>query len=242
MKELGIIGFGNFGKLLAEALKPFFTIFIYDPEVVIEEVHELGVLSCSLDEATSKDVVILAVPVGILENVLIQIKDKLKENALILDVSSVKVKPVTLMEKYLPKNVELIGTHPLFGPESGKNGFENLNITLCPIRTKSMNCLKMFLIKNFKLKIYEETAEKHDKEMAYVQVLTHFVAQALHQINIPKPYQSTKAYENLFTMKEYLKNDSKALFMTLQKENPFATDIRNEFIEKLKQIEHTISS
>ena len=240
MQDLGIIGFGNFGKLLTRALKPFFNIWVYDSAEIQQQASEIGVRASNLETVASKEIVILAVPVRVFESVLLQIKDKLHPRALVLDVSSVKVKPVELMKKHLPQNVELIGTHPLFGPESTKNGFVGLNITLCDIRSKRLPCLKDFLNKHFQLNIFEKTPQQHDKEMAYVQVLTHFVAKALQQIDIPTPSQSTRAYENLFQMKEYLRYDSEALFMTLQQENPFGAEIRKEFFEKLIEIDGTI--
>lgn len=240
MQNLGIIGFGNFGKLLTRALKPFFNISVYDSADIKQTALKMGVIPTDLKTVSSKEIVILAVPVRVFKSVLLQIKDNLKAGTLVLDVSSVKVKPVELMEKYLPKDVELIGTHPLFGPESTKNGFVGLNITLCPIRTKRLDCLKDFLNKHFQLNIFEKTPQQHDKEMAYVQVLTHFVAKALQQIDIPTPSQSTRAYENLFQMKEYLRYDSEALFMTLQQENPFGAEIRKEFFEKLIEIDKHI--
>ena len=52
-----------------------------------------------------------------------------------------KIKPATLMEKILPAGVDIVGTHPLFGPQSGKDGIAGLNIAVCNVRgARPMEC------------------------------------------------------------------------------------------------------
>ena len=47
----------------------------------------------------------------------------LKENAVIVDVCSVKEYPVQWMRELLPANVSILATHPMFGPDSAADSF-----------------------------------------------------------------------------------------------------------------------
>jgi prephenate dehydrogenase len=234
-RALGFIGFGGFGRFIIPHLKPYFDITVFDKtDFSSTATKELGVKWGTLKEVASQDMVALAVPVQFLEELLIDIKDFLKPKALVFDLSSVKIKPVELMLKYLPEHVDIIGTHPLFGPQSGKDGIEGLNIVVCPVRTKKNHSLIRFFSKELKLNVLERTPIVHDKQMAYVQALTHFVGRAVNAMDIPDVEQKTPAYQYLLYIKRNLGQDSMDLFLTIEKENPYAKEVRDQFIEQLR--------
>jgi prephenate dehydrogenase len=236
MKELGFIGFGNFGRFIIPYLKPYFDITVYDSNDFSKEAREAGVKWGTLSQAAAKEFVALAVPVQFLEDLLIQIKAMVKPKALVFDLSSVKIKPIELMLKHLPENVEIIGTHPLFGPQSGKNGIAGLNLVICPVRTTKNGNLSRFFSGELKLNVLERTPLHHDKQMAYVQALTHFIGRAVNQMDIPEVEQKTPAYQYLLEIKRNLGQDSMDLFLTIENENPFARDVRDRFIEELVKL------
>ncbi len=233
-RELGFIGFGGFGRFIIPHLKPYFEITVFDSVDLSAQVQSIGVRWGSLEEVASKEVVALAVPVQFLEQLLIDIKGFVQPKALVFDLSSVKLKPVELMLKHLPDYVDIIGTHPLFGPQSGKEGIEGLNIVVCPIRTKKNHSLIRFFSKELKLNVMERTPIVHDKQMAYVQALTHFIGRAVNAMDIPDVEQKTPAYQYLLYIKRNLGQDSLDLFLTIEKENPYAKEVRDHFIEELK--------
>ncbi|HXA02212.1 MAG TPA: prephenate dehydrogenase/arogenate dehydrogenase family protein [Cytophagaceae bacterium] len=241
MKELGFIGFGNFGRFIIPHLKPFFDITVYDSTDFSKDAKHAGVKWGTLAETAAKDFVALAVPVQFLESLLLQIKTQVKPKALVFDLSSVKIKPVELMLKHLPENVEIIGTHPLFGPQSGKNGIAGLNLVICPVRTKRNGNLSRFFSRELKLNVLERTPLRHDKQMAYVQALTHFIGRAVNQMDIPDVEQKTPAYQYLLEIKRNLGQDSMDLFLTIENENPFAKDVRDRFIEELVKLNGTLN-
>ncbi len=233
-RELGFIGYGGFGRFIIPHLKPYFNITVFDNLDLSAKAKEQGVHWGSLEEVASKELVALAVPVQFLENLLINIKNLVQPKALVFDLSSVKLKPIELMLKYLPEHVDIIGTHPLFGPQSGKDGIEGLNIVVCPVRTKKNHNLIRFFSKELKLNVMERTPIVHDKQMAYVQALTHFVGRAVNAMDIPDVEQKTPAYQYLLYIKRNLGQDSMDLFLTIEKENPYAKEVRDQFIEELK--------
>jgi prephenate dehydrogenase len=236
MKELGLIGFGKFGKLIHSFLKEHFDIFIYDPLAV----PGAGVNFAPLAECAGKEIVIFAVPVQNLEETLIEMKDSIKKDAQVFDVCSVKVKPVELMKKHLPAHCDIVGTHPLFGPAGVKEGLKSFDIVLSPVRTERLDDITAFLKNKLGFNPILKAPEEHDREMAVVQGLTHFLAKALNKMDIKNSELKTLSFEHMFKVRELLKYDSDALLYTIENENPFAVDVRNEFIKKLIEINNDL--
>ena len=236
--RLGIIGFGAFSEMLAQYLKPFCTIYIYSRRDVTKIARRLGVKVGTLEQVASCDIVIIGTVVQYFEDTLKKVKDLINPNALVMDVCSTKIKPAKLMQKYLPKTVEIIATHPLFGPQSGKEGISGLKIVVCPVRAKAKTILslKKFLKNKLKLVVLEKTPKEHDKEMAYVQALTHFIGKAINKLDIPDSDQKTAAYTHLLKIKQLLGEDSRELFLTIENENPYAKKVRDKFVKKLGEI------
>lgn len=235
-QTLGVVGFGNFGKFLVKHLLPFFEISVFDQRDISTECEVLGVRCGSLSDVVARDVVVLAIPVQYLEAWLKESSHLFNPKALVVDVSSVKVKPVELMLRYLPETVEIVGTHPLFGPESGKHGITGLNIVLCEVRTTQIDSIRCFLTDKLSLNVIESTPQEHDQQMAYVQALTHFVSRALKEMKLPDVPQKTPTYQSLLHIQNTLGNDSEELFRTIQTENSLAQAVRQQFLNILEQI------
>lgn len=233
--EIGIIGFGRFGKLIAKHLKKEARVFVSDSINKEKEARELGVSFVSIKEASSKDIVIISVPMENFENVLSEIKDNLQENALILDVCSLKVFSCEIMKKILPDNVEIIGTHPLFGPQSAPDSIEGMKIAIIPVRTSRLNEIKLFC-ESFGLKVFITTVEEHDRQMAISQALTHFICQVMRRNNIERVEMSTKTFDDLMNIVDIIKNDTPALFNNMQTMNVFAKEARESFIKEAESL------
>ncbi len=233
-RKLGLIGFGSFGQFITPHLQPYFDVYATNRSDKSDEAKALGVPYVSMEECAAKEIVVLCVPVQFLEEVLIRVKDHVQPKSLFVDVSSVKVRPLELMHKYLPDNVDIIGTHPLFGPQSGKNGIVGLNFVLCPQKTRLTRSLYHFFADRLKLNVLERTPEVHDRQMAYVQALTHFVGRAVNEMDIPDVEQKTEAYQYLLNIKRNLGRDSLELFYTIENENPYAKEVREQFISELQ--------
>ncbi len=240
MKEIGIIGFGQFGQFMARHLVRHFAVTVCDNSDHKKKAEKIGVHCGEFENVANKDIVIFAVPLKAFEDVLKRAKPYLKSDALVIDVCSVKMKPIELMLKHLPDSVEIVGTHPLFGPQSGKDGIEGLKIAFCPVRTVQRKEVKSFLADVLKLAVLEKSPEEHDKEMAHVQALTHFVARALFELHVEDSELATVSYEELMKAASLLAEDSWELFQTIQQGNPFAEERRKVFIEKLIELEQRL--
>ena len=80
------------------------------------------------DTVKDADLVILCVPVGAMEQVMLKIAPFLKPGATISDVGSVKRAVINAVEPHLPTDVKFVTAHPLAGTEhSGpESGFASL--------------------------------------------------------------------------------------------------------------------
>jgi prephenate dehydrogenase len=190
----------------------------------------------------SKDTVIFSVPVQYMESILIESASFFKTRALVMDVSSVKMKPIKLMQTYLPVDVQIVGTHPLFGPQSGKNGIKGLNIVVCPVRTNRLKRIHELFADKLGLNVLYRLPEDHDLQMAYVQGLTHFIGRAVNLMDIPDVEQKTPAYQFMLEIKKNLGSDSWDLFLTIEKENPFAAEVRERFLKELSYLHNQLQN
>ena len=116
------------------------------------------------------DIVIISVPIMQTKDIIGEIIPLTHRNQILMDLTSVKTEPINEM---LKGNAEVIGLHPMFGPEISSRNKQK--IIFCPVRTSNREYIKNIL-ESFGFSIYETTPEKHDKIMAIIQVLIHFHA------------------------------------------------------------------
>ncbi|MBI2005549.1 MAG: prephenate dehydrogenase/arogenate dehydrogenase family protein [Candidatus Aenigmarchaeota archaeon] len=235
--KIGIIGFGQMGKFLARHFKEKHEVFVTDKIDKTKEAEKIGIKFIDIDEIGSKDLVILAVPISAFEDTLKLIRNYLKEGSIVLDICSVKSIPCKLMQEKLPHDTDIIGTHPLFGPQSGRHGISGLKIVICPLRAKKESRdIVTNLLKELELDIIETTPEEHDKAMAISHALMHFIAKGMINVGIKNQEIKISALDRAIELIEIFKEDSEQLFKDIQNFNPFAKEIRNQFLKELGNI------
>lgn len=103
------------------------------------EAREMGVqfFQCSDDFAEQHpDVVILATSILSTRTVLQKLPLlRFRRSTLFVDVLSVKVFPKQVMLDLLPDTMDILCTHPMFGPDSGKGSWKGLNFQYEMVRT-----------------------------------------------------------------------------------------------------------
>jgi prephenate dehydrogenase len=236
---IGIIGFGTFGRFMAAQLSAYGEVLVSSRSGSEVEVAEVGARLVSLEEAAAAALVVPSVPVQNLEEVLVQLAPHLLPGALVADVSSVKVKPVEIMQRVLPDTVEILATHPLFGPQSGANGIAGLPMVVWPVRLAQprFEAVKEFLRGTLELNVMEISPDEHDREMAYVHALTYLLGRAFSDIDIPATPLRTATYQHLLDVRRLVELDTPELFDTIQLWNPYAADLRQRFTRRLDEIE-----
>ena len=115
------------------------------------------------------DVVIVSVPIGVTCEIIEQVGPHMREDTLLMDLTSLKTEPVKFMLEHSVS--EVIGAHPLFGPDI--DTLAGHNVVLCPARTKKWLVWLEEILKRNGAHVVETTPEKHDKLMAIVQGLNH---------------------------------------------------------------------
>ena len=217
MKKISIIGKGRFGQTLHRLLQDDFDVTIYTRKGDV-----------SLEKTYESDVIFFAVPIAEFEDVIKSHKKYFKPTHLLIDVLSVKMHPAEIFEKYLKDTkTQALLTHPMFGPDSSKDGFENLPLILDKFKTnnETYEFWKNYFASK-KLRVIEMTAKEHDKLAADSQGLTHFIGRLLGEFGMePSPIDTIGA-KKLQEVKEQTCNDTWELFMNLQHYNPYTKDMR----------------
>ena len=232
MKSLGIIGFGEFGRLAATRLTQRFDIGVHDAHRSAAEIERSGFRPLPLDQVAGSDVVILAVPVQAMEEVIARTAPLIRPGATVLDVASVKVLPSQWLERHLPESVHAVPTHPLFGPQSvARDGLEGRQLVICPLRGEQHLKVAAFG-EEMGMRVRITSAEEHDREMAYVQGLTHLIGRTLTAMGIPDEMLKTQTYQHLLDMTELIGRDSFELFTAIETLNPFAREVTEDFVAR----------
>jgi prephenate dehydrogenase len=236
MKKVGIIGYGRFGIVLADLLSKNYNVLITDNKPVKNKNVEYS----SLEDTLECFLVFISVPINSFETVIQEIAKYKLYNTTIVDVCSVKVYPVSIMEKYLPKHVGIIASHPHFGPDS-YTPFRELKTTLCKVRDtyKRFNELKN-IFESQSIRIIEMSPDEHDRMAASSQGITHFIGRVLNESGVRSTEINTLGFNGLLGVIEQTCNDSWDLFKDLQKFNPYTKEMIDSLVETIENLHKQI--
>jgi len=231
--KICIIGFGRFGRLLARILMPYADIFVISSREIADE----NIQQIKYEDLGIIDITIPSVPISKLQETLKTINPFLKKGSLVMDVCSVKVYPCQWMMNILRDDVEILGSHPMFGPDSAKTTTNGLQVVICPLRISDLTLDNVCdIFRQLQLKIINTSPEDHDRQAAKSLSLVHFIGRALTGINIKKQEISTLGFGRLLAVNETVENDTWELFFDMHRYNPFSKEIRNQFIESLQTL------
>jgi prephenate dehydrogenase len=232
MKTLGIIGFGAFGRLVATELAGRYAIGVHDPAINPATLTPMSLAPLSLAAAAASDLVLLAVPVQVMEATIMAIAPHVRPGATVIDVASVKVLPSQWLRTHVPVTTHVVATHPLFGPQSAaRHGIAGRQLVICPIRGDRHLRVAAFG-ESLGLRVRFSSAEDHDREMAYVQALTHLIGRTLAQMDIPDEALKTQSYQHLLDLTDLIGTDSFELFSAIQTANPYAPPVVERFVRE----------
>lgn len=231
---VGIYGLGRFGSFWSTVLTKRFAVCAYD--IDDDRMTPDGIERVSLKELGACPVIFLCVSIRAVPQALQSLLPYLGPDSMIADTCSVKVLPSQWMKKILPKTVSLLATHPMFGPESAKNGLDGLSIMMDPLRLDDKKLVfweDVFVSLGLSPVIMD--CDRHDREAAYSQALTHFVGRTLSGIGIPETSIATRWYQKLQAVSKQCVRDSHILFEDMQLYNPYAAEMRSKLIKALLQ-------
>lgn len=138
---IGVVGFGRFGQFIAKTFSKHGRVVATSRSDYTDLANNMGVNYIPLSDPESflnenLDVIVLATSIvsfeGTVNNLIPHLKNHIEKNGLdrgplIVDVLSVKDYPRQILLDLLPPECDILCTHPMFGPDSGKNGWHGLN-------------------------------------------------------------------------------------------------------------------
>ena len=168
------------------------------------EAIKLGLVDemMGLDEAIlMADVIVLAVPVGVLSALLPYVLDRVT-NQVVIDMGSTKSQLATLVKDH-PKRGRFVASHPMWGTEySGpgaavENAFEDKAVIVCDTIESDPDALAMAteIFNSLKMRIIEMDSNDHDLHAAYVSHISHITSFALANTVLEKEKEDDAIFE-----------------------------------------------
>lgn len=234
MKTVSIVGFGRFGETLLRLLSDDFEIGVFtrseENRQRIPSKQNVKVLRTEA-EIYEADTIFYCVPISSFEHVVTAHLSYLQDRHTLIDVLSVKVHPKMVFEKLLKdKKTQAILTHPMFGPDSSKNGFKGLPFIMD--RFKASDETYAFwtdYLRQKDLHVVEMTADEHDTQAASSQGLTHFVGRLLQEYGYTPTEIDSLGAVKLKEIMDQVCNDTWELYFDLERYNPHT----KEMVQKL---------
>lgn len=239
----GLLGYGRFGKLWAEALLPFGNIMVHD--IAVTQLSHPNIKIVPLQDVAQADLIFILTPISKFEAACLALKPSLRPDALVIDCCSVKMYPVNIMQKVFSKQQMIMPTHPLFGPDSvEKTGsIVGHKIVVCRVPADEIKYQQAInLFEKMGLHVILTTPEEHDKQMAKSQGLVHFIGRGLAALDMEQQELATPDFQALLNINKMVVNDTWQLFLDMQRYNPFTKEIRNKFIHQLNTINKEVDN
>jgi len=191
-RKVCIIGCGLIGSSIAKAIKKNNLsnqiVSSNRSGITNRKVIKLNIVDDSSSDikkmVSGSDLVIIATPLSSYKDVILKIKNSLKNGAILTDVGSVKKKAIPLIEKNIPKNISWISSHPIAGteesgPDSGFSDlFKNRWCILTPSNQTKNQDIKLLEIfwKKMGSRVDIMDAKQHDYILSITSHIPHLIA------------------------------------------------------------------
>lgn len=238
-KTIGVIGYGNFGKVICDNLFPKNKIFLLSQTHTMNISSKNVVTVNSLEELAKKsDIIIPAVPIRSFEEIIKSLSQCVKPSTVIMDVCSVKQYPVSIMEKYLQNN-PIIATHPMFGPNSIKKMdgvVDGLTMVMWNVSAdeKAYESVKVYY-KNLKLHVLELSPDQHDKLSAHSQFFSLCIGEITQKLHLSPTEIDTPGAHAIFDAMQYMGAD-RHIIEDMVQYNDYCKTLLDQMIDVLSSL------
>jgi len=179
----------------------------------------------------SIDVLVIATSIPSFESVVASLPRAALEKCrpLVVPVCSVMAFPKGVLLEQLPEACDVLCTHPMFGPESGHQGWHGLPVVFEVVRAqppagwdRAQQFLKVF--EDARCRMVCMSSEEHDQLSADSQFLTHLMGRILSAQGCSPTSLDLKGFKALLKVVDTTCADSFDLFYGLFKYNANAMD------------------
>jgi chorismate mutase/prephenate dehydrogenase len=193
--------------------------------------------------AGEADVVVISVPIDATVELVKRIGPRVRPDALLMDVTSVKRAPVEAM--LASTKASVVGTHPLFGPSV--HSLQGQRVALTPARGDAWSTWLTRMLEARGLTVVQTTPEEHDRAMAVVQVLTHFSTEVagatMAKLGVPLdatlPFTSpVYLMELLMTARHFAQSPD--LYASIQMSNPETARVTETFVRAAEELRDNV--
>jgi prephenate dehydrogenase len=227
-----------------------FDVVVWGPSGKTDVAARMGVRYAHdmMKEVQDCDIVMLSVPIEKTVEVIRQVAPRMRPGSLLMDVTSLKSEPMKAMTRHAPQAVEIIGTHPMFGPTMPTLNGQTVILTPAVGRSETWLPRMRSLFESDGARIEVLDPEEHDEIMAVVQALTHFAyigigatLQALDfDVEKSRKFMSP-VYEIMIDFVGRILDQNPELYASIQK-NPQAMKVRQTFIGECMRLSEKADS
>ncbi|AKB76529.1 Prephenate and/or arogenate dehydrogenase (unknown specificity) [Methanosarcina horonobensis HB-1 = JCM 15518] len=245
-KVLILGGTGEMGQWFTRFFKERgYEVTVWGKGGKVEIARKLDVPFASDLEAVipESDIVIVSVPINATEETIAEVAPKMKAGSLLMDFTSTKVRPVEAMRRFAPGDVEILGTHPMFGPTIPT--IRGQTVILVPVEGRSEKWFPVIrqLFEENGAHVEITTAAEHDRLVSVVQGLTHFayitIGTTIDRLDfdIKKSRKFVSpVYSIMLDFVGRILGQNPYLYALIQMENPGVPEVHEAFIKECEEL------
>jgi prephenate dehydrogenase len=195
---------------------------------------------------SNSDIIIISVPIESTIQVIREISPFIKKASLLLDVTSVKEKPTEVMYESVPEDVEVLPSHPMFGPRI--RSLDGQVVVLTPLKKGEWFKKTVDFLKNENARVLVTTPEIHDQMMSIVQGLTHFaylsIAATINKLQVEVKESrkfASPIYNLMLDMIARIVAQNPYLSYSIQKQNKYIQKIHETFLATYEELKDMIA-
>jgi prephenate dehydrogenase len=184
-------------------------------------------------------VIVVSVPIADTLEVIRQIGPHVAEDALLMDLTSVKKAPLAEMMKW--SRAQVVGAHPLFGPEGP--GEDRGRVVLCPGRGEEGMAWVKALFEQAGIGVLLMDADTHDRLMGMIQGVQHFVTLSLaltlcrSGLDLETVKQcATTTFRPVLDRIDAMTNQDPHLFQSLLMDNGYAVPFMEAYLKSAGEL------